>query len=65
MRKHLAKYGVNIELGHELVALEHTSDGVKATILDHLSGKRDIIRFDYLVGADGARGISDTILAFS
>lgn len=57
IRTHLARLDVTVELGKELVAIEQDQDGVTATILTHDTETKEIVRADYLVGADGARGI--------
>ena len=59
MRTHLAKYGITVELGKCLVALEQDADCVTATIAANESvqdEKRETIIAKYLVGADCAKG---------
>jgi len=59
----LAKYGCAVELGTELVSFTQSSSGVEAKLikrgmsLDMSSGVEEISRFDWMVGADGARGV--------
>jgi 2-polyprenyl-6-methoxyphenol hydroxylase-like FAD-dependent oxidoreductase len=47
--------GVDIRFGTELTGLEQDADGVTATIRDLESGRDEIVRAAYLVGADGSR----------
>ena len=55
MREGLARFPhVTLGLGIELLALEQDSDGVRAT-LRHADGHTQVLRADYVVGADGAR----------
>jgi 2-polyprenyl-6-methoxyphenol hydroxylase-like FAD-dependent oxidoreductase len=59
MRTHLAKYGIMVELGTCLVALEQDTNCVTATITINRPGQtetRETVTADYLVGADGAKG---------
>ncbi|OJT13451.1 Pentachlorophenol 4-monooxygenase [Trametes pubescens] len=60
-RDHLAKFGVQVELATELVALEQDAEDVTAT-LKHTSGTgeetTETFRASYIIGADGARGIT-------
>jgi 2-polyprenyl-6-methoxyphenol hydroxylase-like FAD-dependent oxidoreductase len=59
MRTHLTKYGITVELGKCLVALEQDADCVTATITVNESGqdeKRETVNAKYLVGTDGAKG---------
>ncbi|KAI0777582.1 FAD binding domain-containing protein [Trametes elegans] len=60
-RKHLATHGVQVELSTELVSLEQDPTGVTATVKTHGSDGADrteTIRAPYVIGADGARGVS-------
>ncbi|MFC9330652.1 FAD-dependent monooxygenase [Kitasatospora sp. NPDC057015] len=50
LRERLAEYGVQVELGTELVGFTQDEQGVRAELAD---GRR--IPADYLVGCDGAR----------
>ena len=44
-----------IRFGHELTGLEQDSQGVRAEIRDHASGRRYAVRCRYLLGADGGQ----------
>ena len=46
---------VSIQFEHEVVAMEQTSDGVKATVKALRSGRTQDWHARYLIGADGAR----------
>ncbi|KAL0569637.1 hypothetical protein V5O48_012321 [Marasmius crinis-equi] len=69
LRGHLAKYGVKVELGQGLVAIEQRDDLVKAGIspfqAGQATGDTKIIEAQYLVGADGARGASRELLGLT
>jgi len=45
------------QLGIKLVGLEQDSDGVRATVRDHLSRRDYVVRRGYLLGADGGRRV--------
>ncbi len=47
-----------IRFGHELVALEQDSEGVRATIRDHAAGRSYVVGCQYLLGADGGRRVA-------
>jgi 2,4-dichlorophenol 6-monooxygenase len=47
-----------IRFGHELVGLEQDSDGVRATIRDHATGRSYVVGCQYLLGADGGRRVA-------
>src|SRR5215472_18889233 len=47
-----------IRFGHELAGLEQDSEGVRATVRDHASGRRYVVGCDYLLGADGGRRVA-------
>jgi len=59
----LAKYGCTVELGTELVSFTQSSSGVEAKLIrrgmsqDMSSGVEEVTRFQWMVGADGARGV--------
>ena len=58
-RKHLGRFGVEVELGTELTALEQDSEGVTATLRITRTGGEEaveILRAAYVIGADGGRG---------
>ncbi|KAI0314589.1 FAD binding domain-containing protein [Amylostereum chailletii] len=66
MRKRLATFGVTVELGTELVALDQDAEGVTATIVaHHSSGSRETLRFKYVVGADGAKGSTRKLIGLT
>jgi 2-polyprenyl-6-methoxyphenol hydroxylase-like FAD-dependent oxidoreductase len=61
LRTHLAKYGVVIELGKALVAIDQDASAVTATVNTKDSDGSEIqetIVAQYLVGSDGAKGTS-------
>ncbi|KDQ13836.1 hypothetical protein BOTBODRAFT_133086 [Botryobasidium botryosum FD-172 SS1] len=64
LRDHLQRYNVQVELGHELVGLEQDDKGVTAQIFSHTpnandtNGTTETLRVSWLIGADGARGIT-------
>jgi 2,4-dichlorophenol 6-monooxygenase len=47
-----------IRFGHELTGLEQDGEGVRATVRDNTSGRRYVVRCQYLLGADGGRRIA-------
>ena len=57
LRAHLMKYGVQVELGSELVEFEQSATSVIAHVLKRngVSDITEIISASYLVGADSAR----------
>ena len=57
LRNHLAKLGVKVEFGTELVSFEHDDQGVTATVVRHglEEGKTETIPSEWLVCADGGR----------
>ncbi|EPT00345.1 hypothetical protein FOMPIDRAFT_1060350 [Fomitopsis schrenkii] len=59
MRAHLAKYGITVELGTEIIGLEQFKDRVEATIKKTVDGKEEIETSSYrwLVGADGGKSV--------
>jgi len=60
-RKHLGRYGINVELDKGLVELTQTDDGVTAILAIHQNGtptsERETVLAQYVIGADGARGM--------
>ncbi|WP_433226665.1 FAD-dependent monooxygenase [Microtetraspora malaysiensis] len=46
--------GVDVRFSTELVSLTQDESGVTATLLDRVTGERQTVRADYLVGADGS-----------
>ncbi|KAI0646240.1 FAD binding domain-containing protein [Trametes meyenii] len=63
-RDHLAELGVQIELGTELVSVEQNDDGVTATLKKTTKGgeSREDTRVAYVIGADGARGVTRKLI---
>ncbi|SJL13702.1 uncharacterized protein ARMOST_17150 [Armillaria ostoyae] len=59
LRGHLAKYGVEVELGTELVSFEQFHDRVVSCVVKTRDGKRfeESIESQWIIGADGAHGI--------
>ncbi|KAL0577856.1 hypothetical protein V5O48_004128 [Marasmius crinis-equi] len=49
-------YGVTVEVGTALVSLEQHPDSV-TVVLDHHDGEQETAKFDWVIGADGARGV--------
>ncbi|MDF3312932.1 FAD-dependent monooxygenase [Rhodococcus sp. T2V] len=47
--------GATVRFGHDVVAIEQSSSGVTATILDRDSGEEYRIHAQYLIAADGGR----------
>ncbi|KAI6033336.1 FAD binding domain-containing protein [Pisolithus marmoratus] len=62
VREHLAKLGCTVELGTELVSFTQDEKCVRARVVRHRrdDGKEveEIIEASYLIGADGARGMT-------
>ncbi|KAL4242532.1 Rifampicin monooxygenase-like protein [Abortiporus biennis] len=61
LRSHLTKLGVEIERSTELVKFQQDSNGVTAEILKRNLDNQEIretAHFNFLVGADGARGVT-------
>ncbi|KAI0037163.1 FAD binding domain-containing protein [Vararia minispora EC-137] len=56
LRKHLEEQGIEVELGTELVNFEQDEDGVSTTL--NKDGKEERLRVKFLIGADGARGVT-------
>ncbi|GLB41782.1 putative FAD binding domain containing protein [Lyophyllum shimeji] len=62
IRASLAEYACKVEYGTELISLEQVEDGVNVKLFKHesIDEKNDVAetaRFDWVVGADGARGV--------
>ena len=55
LRARLKALGGAVEFGAKVVAVAQDQDGVTAT-LEHTGGRTEMVRFKYLVGADGSRG---------
>ena len=47
-----------IRFGHELTGLEQDGEGVRATVRGNASGRRYVVRCQYLLGADGGRRVA-------
>jgi 2-polyprenyl-6-methoxyphenol hydroxylase-like FAD-dependent oxidoreductase len=56
LRKHLAGRGVQVEFGVEATSVGADGDGVTMS-LDN-GGRKEIVRADYLIGADGGHSVS-------
>ncbi|KAF8216600.1 FAD binding domain-containing protein [Mycena galopus ATCC 62051] len=56
LRAALHKYSCTVEFGTQLAAFTHDADGVDATIIKQ-NGQEETKRYDFLVGADGAKGV--------
>ena len=56
-RRHLARYGTEVEIGTELLSLIQDDDGVTAELIHHKDGQetKETVRAKYLVSAEGAR----------
>jgi 2,4-dichlorophenol 6-monooxygenase len=50
-----------IRFGHELIGLQPSDGGVRATIRDNLTGREYAVGCQYLVGADGGRTVAGLI----
>jgi 2,4-dichlorophenol 6-monooxygenase len=50
-----------IRFGHELIDLEQDDAGVRATVRDNASGRRYVVRSQYLIGADGGRRVAGLV----
>lgn len=54
---HLAKLGVRVDMGTELVSFNQDPLGVTAQLVKNASdGEKEEIRVDYMIGCDGAKG---------
>ncbi|KAI0659090.1 FAD binding domain-containing protein [Cubamyces menziesii] len=60
-RKHLSALGVNIELATELVDCVQDDEGITATLKKNDS-EVEKARFAYVIGADGARGVTRKLI---
>ena len=59
LRQHLSKFGVQVELGTELVAIEQDAVTVTATVERHRRGgskETERIQATYVIGGDGGKG---------
>ncbi|KAJ7592880.1 FAD binding domain-containing protein [Mycena floridula] len=55
-RDHLAKHSIFVEIGVELISFEQDDNVVSATILNHCTGEHEVVAYQYVIGADGAKG---------
>ena len=56
------RFGAHVRFEMELVSFAHDETGVRAEIVDRLSGERETVRARYLVGADGGQSrVADTL----
>ena len=55
-REHLAKFGVQVELGTESVSIKQDGTGVNLSLKHAGSDEVETVRCAYVIGADGARG---------
>lgn len=66
MRSHLGRYGVQVELAKGLVGFKQEDNKVVATVVTFANGQptgeRESIACQYLLGADGARGVTRKLL---
>ncbi|KAJ3558060.1 hypothetical protein NM688_g1138 [Phlebia brevispora] len=69
MRDHLAKYGISVEMSKGLVNVEQDKDGVTATLAVFKNGQstavQETVICQYLVGADGAKGVTRKLLGLT
>ncbi|KAJ3567824.1 hypothetical protein NP233_g6110 [Leucocoprinus birnbaumii] len=67
--QHLKQYGIVIEYGKALVNIEQNADRVIATVATFSDGKetdeQEKIQCQYLLGTDGARGVSRKLLGLT
>ena len=60
LRNHLANdYKTHVELGTELKSFVQTENYVESRLIKQVEGKEveEVVRTEFLVGADGARGV--------
>ncbi|KAK0188554.1 FAD binding domain-containing protein [Armillaria mellea] len=59
LRGHLAKYGVDVELGTELVSFEQSPDRVVSCVVKTRDGDRfeESIKSQWIIGAEGAHSV--------
>ncbi|KAG6886207.1 hypothetical protein C0993_010769 [Termitomyces sp. T159_Od127] len=71
LRDTLAKLQCKVENGTELVSFEQTESGVNVTLLRHgtdgsdVKGTPEHCTYDWMIGADGARGVVRKMSGFS
>ncbi|OXM55179.1 FAD-dependent monooxygenase [Amycolatopsis alba] len=49
--------GADVRFGTELVSIATDADGADAVLLDRAGGRRDVVRADYVIAAEGAGGL--------
>jgi 2-polyprenyl-6-methoxyphenol hydroxylase-like FAD-dependent oxidoreductase len=55
-RDHLKRrFGVEVEMGMEVVGFEQDTDGVHVRVKNHTAGEEQSLHAQYLVGSDGGR----------
>ncbi|KAF9456365.1 FAD binding domain-containing protein [Collybia nuda] len=62
LRAEIEKCGAAVELGKELIDIQQTDGSVVATVVNHQTGKKEVINAKYLIGSDGAKGATRRIL---
>ncbi|KAF8550669.1 hypothetical protein OG21DRAFT_383284 [Imleria badia] len=67
LRSHLEKYGCSVELGTELVSFEDDGERVLAKLVKRKDGEEipETFEASYLIGADGAKGVTRKQLGLS
>ncbi|TCD64756.1 hypothetical protein EIP91_003647 [Steccherinum ochraceum] len=69
LRARLATYGIYVQLGKGLTAIEQDDDGVTATLAafknKEETGEKEVVKTKYLFGCDGARGASRKLLGLT
>ncbi|KAJ7647809.1 FAD binding domain-containing protein [Roridomyces roridus] len=65
IRDHLQRYHVAVELRQELTAIEESEHHVVAHFHDHQTDKTYDIKAKYLIGADGAKGVTRKLLGLT
>ena len=58
LRAHIKTFGCDVELSTELMKFEQGADGVTSWLRQTDTGKEEVVRSEFLIGADGARGYS-------
>ncbi|TCD63214.1 hypothetical protein EIP91_005826 [Steccherinum ochraceum] len=69
LRARLTDYGIHVELGKGLTAIEQDDDGVTATLAafknKEETREKEVVKAKYLLGCDGARGASRKLLGLT
>lgn len=67
LRKKIAEYGVQVELGMELIGLDQHNDGVIAHVRSHKGEVSTVLDIEAscVIGADGAKGNQSFSFRFS